>query len=378
MTTHDTTAPRPPRRRADAERSVARILDAARRRAGGRPRGQHGRDRSPGGRRARDHLRALPDPRGAARGRHPARDRRGRRRSSTPPSPTAATRRRRSRGSSTASWRTLGRYHALVAINTQQHGHDELQPAPPRSSRRLQPLIERGQADGTFRADVPAAWHLSMLMALIHAASGELGAGRVDDAAAGPALVATILGAVTTRPGPDREPAQRPGPRGARVRIEPIGRERALALLAGRPEPELAWAEGFPPRPLLASLQRVIDDPEGPTRFGPFYAYVIVRRADGVAIGDAGFFGPPDGDGEVEIGYALVPGARGSGYAGGGGHAPGRVGARPARRARARRARGPRQRGIGAVAGAARVRRRRPLGAGPALRAPTRTPREPT
>jgi ribosomal-protein-alanine N-acetyltransferase len=100
------------------------------------------------------------------------------------------------------------------------------------------------------------------------------------------------------------------------VRIEPIGHERALALLAGRPEPELAWEEGFPPPPLLASLQRVIDDPTGPVWFGPFYAYVIVRRADGLAVGDAGFFGAPGADGEVEIGYALVPGARGSGLAG--------------------------------------------------------------
>jgi hypothetical protein len=47
---------------------------------------------------------------------------------------------------------------------------------------------------------VPAAWHLSMLMALTHAASGELGAGRVTETDAGPALVATILGAVTDRP----------------------------------------------------------------------------------------------------------------------------------------------------------------------------------
>ncbi len=95
-----------------------------------------------------------------------------------------------------ASWRTLGRYHALVAINTQQHGHDELRQRHSSVLATLDPLIERGQADGSFRADVPAAWHLSMLMALMHAASGELGAGRVNDADAGPALVATILGAV--------------------------------------------------------------------------------------------------------------------------------------------------------------------------------------
>jgi len=36
-------------------------------------------------------------------------------------------------------------------------------------------------------------------MALIRAAGGELGTGRVKEADAGPALVATILGAVTTR-----------------------------------------------------------------------------------------------------------------------------------------------------------------------------------
>jgi hypothetical protein len=29
----------------------------------------------------------------------------------------------------------------------------------------LQPLTERGQNDGTFRADVPAEWHLSMSLA---------------------------------------------------------------------------------------------------------------------------------------------------------------------------------------------------------------------
>jgi hypothetical protein len=39
-----------------------------------------------------------------------------------------------------------------------------------------------------------------MLMALIHAASGELGAGRMTDTDAEPALVATVLGAVTARP----------------------------------------------------------------------------------------------------------------------------------------------------------------------------------
>jgi len=95
-----------------------------------------------------------------------------------------------------ATWRTLGRYHALVAINARNDDHDELRRRHSSVLAALEPLIERGQADGTFRGDVPPAWHLSMVLALVHAASGEIGAGRIDDARAEPALVATVLGAV--------------------------------------------------------------------------------------------------------------------------------------------------------------------------------------
>ncbi|MFF5158927.1 GNAT family N-acetyltransferase [Streptomyces sp. NPDC000348] len=43
--------------------------------------------------------------------------------------------------------------------------------------------------------------------------------------------------------------------------------------------------------------------------------YVLVRRDDDRAVGAMGFHGAPDGDGRVEIGYDLVVGARGHGYA---------------------------------------------------------------
>src|SRR6185437_12788991 len=94
------------------------------------------------------------------------------------------------------TWRTLARYHSLIAINTRLHGHAELRQRHGPVLDALQTLIERGQADGSFRAGVPAAWHLSMLMALVHAASAELRAGSVTDADAAPALVAAILGAL--------------------------------------------------------------------------------------------------------------------------------------------------------------------------------------
>ncbi|MFN8216581.1 MAG: TetR family transcriptional regulator [Solirubrobacterales bacterium] len=96
-----------------------------------------------------------------------------------------------------ATWRTLGRYHALVAINTAADTHEELRHRHGSVLDSLLPLIERGQADGTFRTDVSAAWHLSMVMALVHAASAELRAARVSEEDAEKALLATVLGAVT-------------------------------------------------------------------------------------------------------------------------------------------------------------------------------------
>ena len=95
-----------------------------------------------------------------------------------------------------STWRTLGRYHALVAINVQRHGDADLRAKHHAVLAALAPLIARGQRDGHFRADVPVAWHLSMLLALMHAASGELRVGRVSDAEAEPALVTTVLGAL--------------------------------------------------------------------------------------------------------------------------------------------------------------------------------------
>ena len=97
-----------------------------------------------------------------------------------------------------ATWRTLGRYHALVAINTGAQTHDELHQRHGSVLGTLLPLIERGQAAGDFRADVPAAWHLAMLMALIHAGSAEVQARRVPEADAEAAVVASAVGAVAS------------------------------------------------------------------------------------------------------------------------------------------------------------------------------------
>jgi TetR/AcrR family transcriptional regulator, mexCD-oprJ operon repressor len=95
-----------------------------------------------------------------------------------------------------AAWRTLGRFHALVAINTQLP-QAELRRRHSAVLALLEPLIERGRRDGTFRADVPAGWHLSMALALVHAASAEVRAGRVRASDAEAAVIATVHGALS-------------------------------------------------------------------------------------------------------------------------------------------------------------------------------------
>ena len=46
-----------------------------------------------------------------------------------------------------------------------------------------------------------------------------------------------------------------------------------------------------------------------------FTLYQVREASSGLAVGGIGFFGPPDADGAVELGYGLVAAARGRGYA---------------------------------------------------------------
>jgi TetR/AcrR family transcriptional repressor of mexCD-oprJ operon len=93
-----------------------------------------------------------------------------------------------------AAWRALGRFHALVTINSRLP-QTELERMHRPVLDLLAPLIRRGQRDGTFRSDVSVAWHLSMLLAIVHAASEHI-RGQSTAAESELALVATVLGAV--------------------------------------------------------------------------------------------------------------------------------------------------------------------------------------
>ena len=99
-----------------------------------------------------------------------------------------------------------------------------------------------------------------------------------------------------------------------RLVLHPLGPRDAARIIAGRPgdgehwHPEYPFADELDPLRSLAAADSNRVDPV-------FTMYVIRRRADQLAIGGLGFFGPPDEDGTVEVGYGLVPAARGDGLA---------------------------------------------------------------
>ncbi|MFD7026991.1 GNAT family N-acetyltransferase [Streptomyces sp. NPDC059917] len=76
-----------------------------------------------------------------------------------------------------------------------------------------------------------------------------------------------------------------------------------------------AWAEDGPFEGTRFAGGMVAKAREGGTYRPGWGAYAIVRAADGVAVGGIGFHAAPDGDGNAEIGYDIVPSARGNGYA---------------------------------------------------------------
>jgi RimJ/RimL family protein N-acetyltransferase len=99
-----------------------------------------------------------------------------------------------------------------------------------------------------------------------------------------------------------------------RLILRPIDTDEAERILARQPGTQDSWAHDFPFDGDVIGVTMFL---RATAAFGdqyPFGHYVLVRAADGQAIGGVGFKGQPE-DGTVEIGYGLAPSARGNGYA---------------------------------------------------------------
>ena len=96
-----------------------------------------------------------------------------------------------------ATWLKLSDFHALLAINTGRLSAKELHRRHAPVMKLFVPLIERGQKKGSFRSDLPVSWHLAMVRAIVHAASAEVRSGRITDAEVEPAMLSTVMRALS-------------------------------------------------------------------------------------------------------------------------------------------------------------------------------------
>jgi AcrR family transcriptional regulator len=99
-----------------------------------------------------------------------------------------------------ASWLVVDRLRNVLAAAQRELPAERVHQAHEQVLGRVRALIERGQAEGAFRADLPLPWLVSLAMNVMHAAAAEASAGRLSSEQA-PSVVAGTLLAALTAPG---------------------------------------------------------------------------------------------------------------------------------------------------------------------------------
>jgi AcrR family transcriptional regulator len=98
-----------------------------------------------------------------------------------------------------AAWRHLARYGAMAQAVAEQMSPEAIARTHQAAHRTIGALLARGQADGSFRTDLPAGWLVTSTIALIHACADEVRAGRIADDDA-PRMLAVTVGDLFTGP----------------------------------------------------------------------------------------------------------------------------------------------------------------------------------
>ncbi len=90
------------------------------------------------------------------------------------------------------SWRVLDRHQAMARATAEQLSSDDRRRLHETLLAGFRRLVDRGREQGCFRSDLPPEWLVASFYALIHAASDEVRAGRLEPSAAPEVLGATM------------------------------------------------------------------------------------------------------------------------------------------------------------------------------------------
>ena len=106
-----------------------------------------------------------------------------------------------------AAWQHLARYQAMATAVAELLTPEAVRRTHQAAHHTLGALLERGQADGSFRTDLPAGWLVTASIALVHACNDEVRAGHIDKHDAIRILTTSVRGMLTA-PQPRTEPGQ--------------------------------------------------------------------------------------------------------------------------------------------------------------------------
>jgi TetR/AcrR family transcriptional repressor of mexCD-oprJ operon len=109
-----------------------------------------------------------------------------------------------------ATWQHLARYQTMAATVAELLSPELITRTHQAAHHTIGALLERGQADGSFRTDLPAAWLVTASIALVHACSDQVRAGQIDEHDAARILTTSVRDLFTgTRPRTQSDRAQR-------------------------------------------------------------------------------------------------------------------------------------------------------------------------
>lgn len=96
-----------------------------------------------------------------------------------------------------ASWEVLDRSRSILAAAQKELSPVRIRELHQEPAARVARLVERGQAEGAFRSDLPVSWLVVTLHNLMHGAADEIQAGRLTPEDAAGHISATALAAFT-------------------------------------------------------------------------------------------------------------------------------------------------------------------------------------
>ncbi len=95
-----------------------------------------------------------------------------------------------------SQWKTLAGYRNLYMLAATDVSPDRLRALHSPVFGRVKKLIVRGQAEGHFRTDLPRDWLVAVIYGLMHQAAEEVSARRLSEARAGGVVAKTVLSAL--------------------------------------------------------------------------------------------------------------------------------------------------------------------------------------